>query len=135
MLAGLTFHHLGLALRKEDEALNFLDHLGYALGEKIYDAEQNVYARLCTSSELPDIEILLPGEGKTPLESILKNNSELLYHTCYKSTDLSAFLAGLNTAGIRHICVSPPKPAILFGGRKVSFYHIRGYGLIEILEI
>jgi hypothetical protein len=30
--------------------------------------------------------------------------------------------------------VSPPTPALLFGGREVSFYTISGIGLIELLR-
>jgi hypothetical protein len=31
--------------------------------------------------------------------------------------------------------LSPPQPAVLFGGRKVSFYSVAGFGVIEILEL
>jgi hypothetical protein len=40
----------------------------------------------------------------------------------------------MDDARLRLQCVSPPKPAILFGGRHVSFYMIIGIGQIEIIE-
>jgi methylmalonyl-CoA/ethylmalonyl-CoA epimerase len=58
----------------------------------------------------------------------------VIYHVCYTTDNLGSALAGLEKAGTRVICASPPKPAILFGGRKVSFYNVAGIGLIEILE-
>ena len=57
---GLRFHHLGLALRQEKHALGFLGGMGYALGERIYDPEQNVHLRLCSSPAAPRIEFLKP---------------------------------------------------------------------------
>ncbi len=30
--------------------------------------------------------------------------------------------------------ISPPKKAILFGGKRVSFYLVEGIGLIEIID-
>ena len=53
MTLGLTFHHLALALRKEDAALDLLAGLGYEPGERLYDPEQKVYVRLCTAAGQP----------------------------------------------------------------------------------
>jgi len=43
-------------------------------------------------------------------------------------------LQKLKKDSIKSICVSNPKPAILFKGANVSFYYIIGFGLIEIIE-
>jgi methylmalonyl-CoA/ethylmalonyl-CoA epimerase len=53
---------------------------------------------------------------------------------CYVTDNLADTLSRMNDARLRWQCVSPPKPAILFGGRRVSFYMIVGIGLIEIIE-
>ena len=58
----------------------------------------------------------------------------MLYHLCYQTQDLSSVLEHFKEAGIRHRCISPRKPAILFDYRFVSFYHLPGFGIIEILE-
>lgn len=131
---GLTFHHMGLALKKENEALKFLAGLGYNEGEKIYDPEQKVNLRICIAEGKPSVELITKGEEEGPLENILKKYNELIYHTCYETQDLDKSLNALETAGLRVIPVSPPTAAILFGGRKVSFYTVMGFGLIEILE-
>lgn len=131
---GLTFHHMGLALKKEDEALKFLAGLGYDEGEQVYDPEQKVYLRICTTENKPSVELVTASDEEGPLTPILKRYNELVYHTCYETSDLDASLKAVEDAGLRVIPVSPPTPAILFGGRKVSFYTIMGFGLIEILE-
>lgn len=131
----LTFHHFGLALKRERSALNFLRSLGYSAGKLIYDPEQNVNLRLCKHKLMPAVEIVLPGEdGESPLTPILKQHSEIIYHTCYETENLSKTLSFFEENNVRCMCVSKPKPAILFGGRYVSFYQIIGFGLIELLE-
>lgn len=131
---GLTFHHIGLALKREDDALKFLDGLGYTQGVQVYDPQQKVYLRLCTADGKPSVELVTAGEEDGPLTPILKRYNELVYHTCYETQDLEKSLAAIESTGLRVVPVSPPTPAILFGGRKVSFYTIMGFGLIEILE-
>jgi methylmalonyl-CoA/ethylmalonyl-CoA epimerase len=131
---GLRFHHFGLAVRREERTLVYLHALGYKIGERIYDPEQNVNLRMCHHATEPDIELVLPGEGDGPLTPILKRFDELVYHLCYAVEDIDATLAAMEAAGLAVIPVAPPKPAILFGGRRVSFYRVRGFGLIELLE-
>ena len=131
---GLTFHHMGLALKKEGEALKFLRCLGYDEGTHLYDPEQKVNLRLCTANNMPSIELVTAGNEPSPLDNILKKYSELIYHTCYETKDLDASLKAIEDADLRILPVSSRKPAILFGGRHVSFHTIIGFGLIEILE-
>lgn len=132
---GLKFHHMGLALKKEDEALKFLSGLGYDEGTRVYDPEQKVNLRICTATGKPSVELVTKVAGEEgPLENILKKYSDLIYHTCYETQDLGLTLQALDKASLRVLPVSSRKPAILFGGRHVSFYTVMGFGLIEILE-
>jgi methylmalonyl-CoA/ethylmalonyl-CoA epimerase len=131
---GLTFHHMGLALKKEDEALTFLKGLGYDEGARVYDPEQKVNLRLCTAEGKPSVELVTKGEEESPLDNILKKYNELIYHTCYETEDLGKTLNAFDKANLRVLPVSSRKPALLFGGRHVSFYTVMGFGLIEILE-
>ena len=131
----LTFHHLGLATPRPDKALEFLGGLGYRHGESIFDPEQNVNLIFCEHSQMPAVEIISPGQGGGPIDKMLSTNPNgLIYHPCYSSQDLTRSLARMEAAGTRVLCVSPPKPAILFNGALVSFYSVVGIGLIEILE-
>ena len=39
---GLTFHNLGLVVRRPSEATKFLSAPGYSIGEPVFDSEQKV---------------------------------------------------------------------------------------------
>ncbi|MDB4470721.1 VOC family protein [Deltaproteobacteria bacterium] len=131
---GLRFHHLGLAIKQEGQAVTFLKGMGYEIGAKIYDPEQNVNLRLCTAPDKPAIELIMPGNGAGPLDPILNRYNELIYHSCYEVNDLGESLSAIEAAGLRVFPISEPKSAIMFAGAKVSFYKIMGFGLIELLE-
>lgn len=133
---GLTFHHLGLAVRRPRDATAFLGSLGYELGEPVFDPEQNVNLIMCTHpGTMPDVEIIYPATGKSPVDALTAGRPDgIVYHMCYVSADLPATLVALDAAGIRAICKAPPTPAALFAGRRVSFYDIVGMGLVEIIE-
>ena len=133
---GLAFHHLGLAAKDPKAAAQFLAGLGYRIGPMIFDPLQNVRAALCAQDHMPDVEIICPGEGEGPLDKLLAGQREgLVYHMCYRSADLDRSLEALeDDGGLSVYCVSPPKEAVLFGGKRVSFYLIEGVGLIEIID-
>ncbi|MEI6268140.1 MAG: VOC family protein [Methylococcaceae bacterium] len=130
---GLVFHHLGLAVRRPSQALSFIRGMGYQHTEAIFDAEQNVNLILCTHGQMPTIEIIYPSLSRGPLESILKDHSEMFYHLCYTSNNMNNSIQKIKSEN-RVIMVSDIKPAILFEGRGVSFYKVAGFGLIEIIE-
>jgi catechol 2,3-dioxygenase-like lactoylglutathione lyase family enzyme len=132
---GLSFHHLGLAVPRPDEAVTFLSGLGYEIGEHVFDPEQNVNLALCRRPDMPAVEIIWPGNGPGPIDKyVARHAGGIVYHACFTTSDLAASIAAMEAAKLRLICVSPPRPAVLFDGRAVSFHAIVGMGLIEILE-
>ena len=131
----LKFHHFGLAVRRPDEARKFVAGIGYELGGLVFDPAQNVHLQLCTHPEHPAVEIVWPGNTGGPVDKLAQRHpSGIIYHLCYETDHLDAALAGFEAEGLSVICISPPQPAPLFGGRPVSFYNVVGMGLIEILE-
>lgn len=129
----LQFHHFGLAVRRPEEARIFVSELGYCLGEPVFDPAQNVHLQLCTHESHPAVEIIWPGNAGGPIDKLAQRHaSGIVYHVCYETDHLDAALAQL--AKLRMVCISPPTPAPLFGGRPVSFYNVVGIGLVEILE-
>lgn len=130
---GLRFHHFGLAVRQPEKALSFLSNLNYTIGERTYDSLQVVNLMICTNKVMPDVELIYPAESPGPLESLLKNHSEIIYHLCYSCNDIDLTLKELRTKH-RVITISEPKPAILFGHKRVAFYQVQGFGMIELLE-
>ena len=134
MIEGVAFHHHGLALQDDRDALVVLASLGYRAGPLIHDPIQDVRLRLCTSDSMPAVEIVMPGDAPGPLSGILKRQDQLLYHTCYEVDSRESVLAAWDDADLRMVEVLPPTPAILFGGRKVSFHTVMGFGLVELLD-
>ena len=132
---GLDFHHLGLLVRRPEEATAFLSGLGYAIDEQVFDFEQNVNLILCRHPHMPSVEIVYPGKGPGPIDKyVARHTSGLVYHMCFETADLRATLSAIEAAQLRPLCVSEPRPAVLLGRRLVSFYNVVGMGLIEIIE-
>jgi hypothetical protein len=133
---GLAFHHLGLAVKEREPAAHFLTGLGYRIGPTILDPAQNVHLSMCAHDRMPDVEIISPADGAGPLDKLLSSHKDgLVYHVCYATPDLDGALEALESEerlSIRPI--SPPKEAVLFGGKRVSFYLVEGVGLIEIID-
>ena len=130
----MKFHHLGLATRNADEARRTLSALGYRLQEPVFDPLQNVNLIWCDHDSMPAIEVVYPADGPGPLDPYLADHAELVYHLCYAATDIQAAVDTLKSSGLRLLPVVAPKPAVLFDGRAVAFYHLKGLGLIEIVE-
>ena len=134
-MLGLDFHHLGLAVRQTEDGVAFLKAMGYIIGERVVDPAQNVQLMMCTHETMPAVEIVAPTGTPGPVDSQLARHSNgVVYHICYSTRDLALSLQRMNEAGLRPWCVSPPKPAVLFNGLRVSFYNILGVGLIEVIE-
>lgn len=132
----LDFHHLGLAVMTPGKAETFLRDLGYSINKPVYDPLQNINLIWCESEIMPSVELIYSSsdDSVNPLRNILKNTTEMIYHTCYETEDAGEAIASMKSNSIRVIGISKPKPAILFEGRKVSFYKVDGFGVIEILE-
>jgi hypothetical protein len=131
----LSFHHFGLAVRQPAPAISFLSSLGYEMGEPVYDPEQNVHLIMGSHPTQPAVEIIYPGNGPGPVDHLVqRHETGIIYHSCYETSDLTRTLEEMAQCGVRADCVVAPRPALLFGGRRVSFYRLKGMGLIEILE-
>ena len=134
-MLGLEFHHLGLAVRQTQDGVTFLKALGYTIGGLVVDPEQNAQLIMCTHETMPAVEIIAPTGSPGPVDrQVARHSNGVVYHVCYTTRDLALSLQRMTNAGLRPLCVSPPKPAMLFNGLRVSFYNILGVGLIEIIE-
>jgi hypothetical protein len=131
---GLTFHHFGLAVGAPDEAFLYLATLGYREGNQVFDPRQRVNLAMRHHPSMPDVEVIWPGEEPSPIDKLIKRMGTLIYHLCYACPDPDAAIAAIEAAGLDTVLVSAPTPAVLFGGREVSFYTVSGFGLIEILR-
>lgn len=131
---GLTFHHLGLAVKKPEPAAAYLAGLGYVCEAAVFDPLQNVNLFMAVHSDMPNVEVIYPSASAGPLDGMLNNRPEgIIYHLCYVSLDVLRSIAAIKRAGIRVVELSPKKPAVLFKGVSVSFYMVMNFGLIEII--
>jgi hypothetical protein len=133
-LTELAFHHLGLAVASPDEAFRYLASLGYVAGNSVFDPIQRVNLAMRHHATMPDIEVIWPGDSPSPIDKLIKRTGSMIYHVCYTCSNVESALDAFAAAGVEVVTVSPPAPAVLFGGQEVSFYHVSGFGLIEILE-
>jgi len=134
VLSGMRFHHLGFAARDPAVTSRFLALLGYTIGPIVRDPLQNVDLCYCAAASGPDIELVSPTETAGPVDRILAEHGDHIYHVCYEVECIDSALANLK-GQTRVLPVVPPKPAVLFDGYRVGFYHLAGFGLIELLEI
>jgi catechol 2,3-dioxygenase-like lactoylglutathione lyase family enzyme len=130
----LRFHHFGLAVRRPDKAFAYLKSLGYTEGYQTYDPLQFVNLAMWHHETMPDVEVIWPGEVPSPIDNLVKGGKSLIYHLCYVTEQVDQALAGLRNAGLQVVEITPPKPALLFGGVPVSFHNVLGVGLIEIIH-
>lgn len=131
----LRFHHFGLAARYPARAVEFLQALGYSCAEPIHDPLQGADLRWCTRKDAPAVEVVSAVDDGGPLASILAGQGTSFYHLCYETGGSTApAIEFMRSQGIRVVTVCEPLPAILFGGRLVSFHMVHGYGLIELIE-
>jgi len=133
-LAELAFHHLGLAVASPEEAFCYLASLGYTVGNSAFDPIQRVNLAMRHHPLMPDVEVIWPGDGPSPIDKLIKQTGSMIYHLCYACPNAELALDALAASGIELVHVSAPAPAVLFNGQKVSFHHVPGFGLIEILE-
>jgi hypothetical protein len=134
-LSGLTFHHFGLAVGTPGEAFRYLQALGYTEGNTVFDPLQRVNLAMRHHQAMPDVEVIWPGDGPSPIDKLIKRSGTMIYHLCYACPQPDAAIAALEAAGLETMLVSPPTPAVLFGGREVSFHIVSGFGLIELLRV
>ena len=127
----LAFHHLGLACRSISKEARHLASLGYAqVGETFEDPLQGV--RGCfLEGPGPRLELLEPLAGSTTLDGFLARGVKM-YHQAFETPCLDAALEW--HLGRRARVVSPPKPAVAFGGRRVAFIALPTMLIVELIE-
>jgi methylmalonyl-CoA/ethylmalonyl-CoA epimerase len=134
-LYSMRLHHFGLAARDPDRAESFLAAQGFSCKQKVYDPLQDVFLRWCERSESTPVEIVTPPQNDGPLARLLSQQGSSFYHLCYEvDWPLDEAVVKIREAGMRIITVRASMPAVLFGGRSVSFHMIQGFGLVELLE-
>ena len=130
-----TLHHMGVAVADLQPAIEFYSKtMGLRLIAKpVEDPIQKV--RVCflvdAAREQPCIELICPLDETSPVNGYLKKGIGA-YHLCYEVDDIENELAALRSKGC--LIVSPPVPAVAFGGRKIAWIFTPLKHLVELLE-
>lgn len=124
----MRLHHIGIAVKSVQKAAReYRVLLGAEVtAPVIYDPVQDAILCMMKTEDGMRLELV---EGK-PVEQYLLKKIRM-YHICCVTRDLEAEIARMRHSG--GVLVSEPKPAVLFGGRRVAFLYTR-IGLIELLE-
>ena len=123
----MRHHHIGCACKDIEKTADKLCKLFAAeRGDTIYDPQQD--ANLCMLT-MPDGTFVELVSGRV-VEGYLKKRMSY-YHICYEVDGLENAISSMGTNGA--VVVSPPKPAVLFNGRRVAFI-MTPMGLVELLE-
>lgn len=127
-MLGRPLHHIGIACDDIEAAAGFILRAFNVSSDTgtLFDPEQNASVRLFNAGR-PDAIELVTG----PMVASLLAHRTSYYHVCYTTPDIAATLIEAKRAGA--LLVSPPKPAVLFGGRRVAFVYTP-LGLVEFLE-
>lgn len=128
------FHHVGVAVRAIESMRAFLTQAlgGEVASEAFCDSNQGVRIQFVRVGSLM-IELLEPAASPSPVDAVLARGIGV-YHVCYEVESLDDALSKLTAAkSARVTVVSPPKPAVAFGGRRVAFVMHQGL-MIELID-
>jgi len=127
----LNFHHIGSAVKDLKKAAESFKRFLNA------EFQSNV-----VSDPVQKVDLMLIKVGGVAIELvsgdkvsrfISSDSQSSPYHVCYEVDDFDRFVDEYSRKD-GAILSSPPEPAVLFNGRRVAFFMVRGVGIIEILE-
>jgi hypothetical protein len=125
------FHHLGVACRSIEAERAMFEALGYdAEGSPFVDPLQGIEGQFLTGPG-PRLELLVELPGSDVLSPWLSKGVKI-YHQGFQVANLMESIDQLRSAGAR--TVSPPKPAVAFEGRPVTFLMLRNLFLVELIQ-
>lgn len=131
----MRFHHLGLAVRDPRVATLQLRAMGYSTQRFCWDPLQGVDLMFMTAQGQPAIEVISARAGTpSPVDRILQATATAIYHHCLEVDSVRSVVQRWRHSQLSFDLVGSPTPAVLFEGRFVSFYRVRGVGIVEFLE-
>lgn len=128
----MKLHHIGIAVKELEEAVEHFRALGLKETERGIVEEFKVAVSMIPAGEIK-LEFLQPvGEGS--IQRFIAKHGEGLHHIAFAVDDIEKTLSLLRSQGIELI---DEKPRLGFGGHRVAFLHPKNFGgvLIEFVEI
>lgn len=124
----MKLHHIGIICKDinfELEEIRKIHRVNHAT-PVIYDEHQDAQVCLVNVDDNISLELV----SGTKVNGLLEKGIRYA-HVCYEVADLDKTIKEFKTKEV--VIVSPPKPARLFGMRRVAFVYV-AYGLIELIE-
>jgi len=124
----MKIHHIGIVCKNIEKAVRNYGKFFEIVEQSpvVYDELQRAELCMVKTNTGLDVEFI-SGEQ---VEGLLKQKV-LYYHICYSVSDLDKEIARFEENGA--LTISAPKPAVLFGGKRVAFMLTKS-GLIEFVE-
>ncbi len=133
---GFRLSHVGVAVAELKQSAAILETLfGYkVISGPFDDPIQKVTVSFLKQDrdDAAEIELIAPLTDDSPVRSILAKGTGAAYHLCFETSDLDAALAHAKRHGC--IMVSPPAPAVAFGGRRIAWFYTPARQLFELVE-
>jgi len=128
--------HVGIAVPSLGPATEVIQSLfGYRVVSGPFDDPiQKVTVNFLTQADqdVAEIELVAPLTDDSPIKSMLSKGSGGAYHLCFETSDIEKALIHANKIGC--IVVSPPAPAVAFGGRRIAWIYTQTRQLFELVE-
>ncbi|MDG1432280.1 MAG: VOC family protein [Paracoccaceae bacterium] len=126
-----SFHHIGVACLRIDREIAHWSALGYGQeGDRFEDPLQGV-AGIFMTGPGPRMELLQELPGSDTLTPFLAAGTRM-YHQAFEVPEFENAISYM--AGHRARVLSPPKPAVAFGGRQVVFMMQPNRAIVELIE-
>lgn len=127
-------HHIGVAVRDMEKAIDKYRNLGYQVGTYVKDNLQDAFLVMCDKENHISVELIAPANVGSSIQHYIKEEDYIAYHICVEVKNHECLYDTLRNRGILFDIVSEPKEAILFDYRKVGFIYVKAFGLIEYIE-
>ncbi len=124
----MKIHHIGIVCKNIEKAVREYGKLFEIVEQSpvVYDDLQRAQLCMVKTNTGLDVEFI-SGEQ---VEGLLKQKVSY-YHLCYSVSDIENEISRFEGNGA--LTISAPKPAVLFGGKRVAFMLTKS-GLIEFVE-
>jgi LAO/AO transport system kinase len=123
--------HLGIAVKKLDEAIPFYESLGLQVTHREIVPQERVLVAMLPAGD-SRIELLEPAAADSPISSFLDKRGPGLHHVAIRVRDLNAVVERLRAAGARLL----HEPRTGAGGHLYVFVHPASTGgvLLELIQ-
>ena len=133
---GFSLLHVGVAVPALGPTTSLMcDLFGYrVISGPFDDPIQRVCVNFLTTSDTDkaEIELIAPLTEDSPIKATLAKGGGAAYHLCFETADLDDALA--HAVSLKCLVVSPPAPAVAFGGRRIAWIYTKSRQLFELVE-